>query len=85
MRITDKVLDDYQDLHRHKNTWGFVFNVNGLKTKFQLAKKIDKYLVYIHQNYIQTGIYQETILLGVVVDTDDLEDLFSSITRGEQL
>lgn len=85
MKITDKILDDYPKLGRNKNTWGFTFEINGGKTKFQIVKINKDYLVYVHQLHLQQDIWENTILLGVVVGTEDLESLFLSITRGEYL
>lgn len=85
MIITDLILDKYKKLYRHKNTWGFNFEVNGVRTRFEIVKNNNDYLIYIHQNHISKGVYKNTILLGVVLGTEDLEDCFLSITRGEYL
>jgi hypothetical protein len=86
MILTDKILDEYPKLRRNKNIWFFVFEVYGdLQTKFEIKKINETYLIYVHQNYLQRGIWQNTILLGVVETTVDLEDIFLNVTRGEYL
>jgi len=93
MKLTDKILDNYQKFTKNKeiNTWYFIFEVGGSTTKFEVKKHTDnKYVVILYQgtffNEELDGItFLNTIVLGVVYEVKDLQQLFCSVTRGEKL
>ena len=82
--ITDKILDNYKKLSRNKNTWSFLFRISGVKTKFLIKKFNNDYIIYITQSD-KEDIFEYSICLGKLTSTEDLENIFLSITRGEHL
>lgn len=87
MKLTDSFLSEKEKLFRYKNQWIFEWLQEGILTKFIIEKepynttapfpKI-KYKLILRQQL-------NSLFLGYVDKTNDLEDLFSSITRGEYL
>jgi len=83
--ITDKKLDAYPKLSRHKNEWGFSFEVYDRITQFQVSKLGSDYLVYLNQGKIHKDVWMNTVLLGKLTSTEELESIFLAVTRGEFL
>ena len=85
IEISDTLLNSYNKLGRNKDTWGFLFNVNGHKTKFSVRKNQEGYIVLLSQKDRLGVDWGKSVCLGLVFANLDLEDLFLAVTRGEYL
>lgn len=83
MKVDSYILTRFEKLIKKKDdlkrdTWCYNFEINNYKTKFHIVNEFGNYYLYLKQD-------TDTILLGMILNDEDLKNLFFNLTRGETL